>query len=68
MKAVALFLIRLYQTSWPFAGTACRFQPTCSHYTYQAIETYGLIKGGWMGIMRITRCNPWGGGGVDEVG
>ncbi|MDA1316991.1 MAG: membrane protein insertion efficiency factor YidD [bacterium] len=67
MKHIVLFLIRVYQNTWPFSGTACRFLPTCSHYTYSAIEKYGLIKGGWIGIKRISRCHPWSNNGFDEV-
>lgn len=45
----------------------CRFYPTCSHYTYQAIFKYGALKGGWMGFQRILRCNPFSQGGYDPV-
>lgn len=45
----------------------CRFYPTCSHYTYQAIFKYGALKGGWMGFTRLLRCNPWNAGGYDPV-
>lgn len=45
----------------------CRFTPTCSNYAIEAIEVHGVIKGGWLGIMRILRCNPWGGSGFDPV-
>lgn len=45
----------------------CRFYPTCSHYTYQAIFKYGALKGGWMGFRRILRCNPFSQGGYDPV-
>lgn len=48
-------------------GENCRFIPTCSEYTYQAVEKYGAIKGLWLGIKRISRCHPWGGGGVDLI-
>jgi len=67
MKVLILFLIKLYQNIWPFTGTACRFQPTCSHYTYDAIEKYGVLKGSLMGVARISRCNPWNKGGYDKV-
>jgi len=75
VKKIALFLIRLYQktlspdhgvTSF-FVGGACRFQPTCSQYTYEAIEKYGFLKGAWLGIKRIFRCHPWNKGGYDPV-
>ncbi|PIS21535.1 membrane protein insertion efficiency factor YidD [candidate division WWE3 bacterium CG_4_10_14_0_2_um_filter_42_7] len=45
----------------------CRFTPTCSEYTYQAIEKYGVLKGGFLGIKRIVRCNPFFKGGSDPL-
>jgi len=45
----------------------CRYQPNCSEYTYQAVEKYGVLKGGWMGLKRIIRCNPFSTGGYDPV-
>lgn len=45
----------------------CRFYPTCSHYGYQAIYKYGVIKGGWMAFARVLRCNPFNPGGYDPV-
>jgi hypothetical protein len=45
----------------------CRFYPSCSEYTYQAIEKYGVGKGVWMGLKRILRCHPWNPGGVDNL-
>ncbi|MDD2998428.1 MAG: membrane protein insertion efficiency factor YidD [Candidatus Riflebacteria bacterium] len=63
-----LRLIRLYQRFLsPTLGAACRFTPSCSHYTYEAIEKYGLIKGSLMGCWRICRCNPFCQGGFDPV-
>lgn len=47
--------------------SACRFRPTCSEYTYQAIERYGIICGSWLGLKRIVRCHPWNAGGWDPV-
>jgi uncharacterized protein len=68
MKYVALGLIRLYQmTLSKMMPPACRFEPSCSRYTYQAIEKYGFFKGGWMGFKRIMRCNPFNPGGYDPV-
>lgn len=68
MKYVAMAFIRLYQlTLSPLLPPACRFTPTCSHYTYQAIERFGFLKGGWLGVKRIARCHPFNPGGYDPV-
>jgi hypothetical protein len=64
-----LALIRAYQMTISRALPAgtCRFHPTCSHYGYQAIAKYGLIKGGAMAAWRILRCQPFSAGGYDPV-
>ncbi|WP_177763593.1 membrane protein insertion efficiency factor YidD [Flavobacterium sp. I3-2] len=63
-----IFLIRFYQVCIsPFTPSACRFSPTCSSYTLQALKKYGLFKGGWLGIKRIASCHPWGKSGYDPV-
>ena len=64
-----LALIRLYQKfiSPTLPANTCRFYPTCSHYGYQAIYKYGILKGGWMATWRILRCNPFNPGGYDPV-
>ena len=60
MKRLLLKLIRFYQTSIsPFFPPRCRFTPTCSQYALEAIEKYGALKGGWLAIKRICRCNPF---------
>ena len=51
----------------PLIGSNCRFQPTCSRYALEALEKHGAIKGGWLAIIRISRCHPWGGSGIDNV-
>ena len=68
MTAVTLGLIRVYQhtLSHVFAGS-CRFYPSCSQYTYEAIERYGPLRGGWLGMRRILRCHPFTRGGYDPV-
>jgi putative membrane protein insertion efficiency factor len=61
-------LIKIYQ--WvisPWLGPQCRFTPTCSNYALQAFQKYGLFKGFWLSIKRISRCHPWGGHGEDPV-
>jgi putative membrane protein insertion efficiency factor len=68
MKKIILFLIKIYQKYIsPFLGKNCRFYPTCSMYTYQAIEKYGLIKGCFLGIRRIIKCHPFHPGGYDPL-
>lgn len=63
-----IFLIRGYQyVLSPLIPPTCRYTPTCSHYTIEALQTHGLFKGGWLGIKRIASCHPWGGEGYDPV-
>jgi putative membrane protein insertion efficiency factor len=66
---VLLGLVRAYQkvVSSTLPADTCKFYPSCSHYGYQAIYKYGAIKGSWMAIKRIFRCNPWNTGGFDPV-
>lgn len=68
MKRPILALLRFYKKRIsPGLPPSCRFQPTCSEYAYEAIDKYGIIKGGRLAIWRILRCNPWGGSGWDPV-
>lgn len=68
MKRIALLAIRLYQRAISsYLPSACRYSPTCSHYTHEAVCKYGVIKGCWIGLMRLARCHPLGGKGFDPV-
>jgi putative membrane protein insertion efficiency factor len=63
-----LNLIRLYQrTISPNLGPLCRYEPSCSHYAYVAIERHGLLRGAWLSLKRLSRCRPYGGRGYDPV-
>jgi len=68
MKRIALALIRFYQKAVsPALPPNCRFVPSCSDYTYGAIEKYGVWKGSWLGLRRLVRCHPFNPGGYDPV-
>lgn len=75
MKAIAkilalpfILLIRFYQKAIsPLTPPSCRFTPTCSKYSLIAFRRYGLFKGFWLTVKRLSRCHPWGGSGYDPV-
>lgn len=63
-----VFLVRIYQTLIsPITPATCRYQPTCSHYTVEALKKHGLLRGGKLALKRIFSCHPWGGSGYDPV-
>ena len=67
-KRAILFLSRVYRRYIsPLFPPCCRFYPTCSTYAMQAVEKYGALKGGWLAVKRILRCNPFNDGGYDPV-
>jgi len=66
IQSLLINLVRVYQAAIsPFLGRNCRFYPSCSDYTIQAIQKHGSIKGSMMAIWRILRCNPFNKGGID---
>jgi uncharacterized protein len=68
MNWAVLRAIRVYQALVsPGLPPACRFEPSCSRYAYGAIERYGALRGGWLALRRLLRCQPWGGSGYDPV-
>lgn len=67
MKTLGVGAIRLYRVLFGWLPATCRFEPTCSRYTEQAIQRYGLFRGSLMGARRIARCHPWDPGGYDPV-
>jgi len=63
-----IVLIKIYQLLIsPLLPPSCRFTPTCSHYSLEALKKYGIFKGGWLSFRRIIKCHPWGGSGYDPV-
>lgn len=67
IKQIVLFLIKIYQKISALTPPRCRFYPTCSEYTKQAIIKFGLLKGGILGVKRICKCHPFNEGGYDPV-
>ena len=68
MQRAVFWAIWFYQRAIsPFLPSACRYAPTCSNYSQEAVLKHGVLKGGWMGLQRLARCNPFGGKGYDPV-
>jgi putative membrane protein insertion efficiency factor len=67
-KNILIWFVRTYQLLVsPLLGENCRFHPTCSHYMIGAIERFGVLKGTWLGLRRLSRCHPWHEGGLDPI-
>jgi putative membrane protein insertion efficiency factor len=68
VKGLFLSGIRFYQRTFSVGlGTACRYQPSCSEFGYEAIERYGAVKGSWLLVRRLARCHPFHSPGFDPV-
>ena len=68
MSKLMILFIQFYRHAIsPLFPPACRYTPTCSQYAIEALKKYGALKGGWLAVKRICRCNPWGGSGYDPV-
>lgn len=72
MKKTAILFIKTYKKAvspiiTQLFGNACRFTPTCSEYTIEALEKYGFVKGALLGLKRLSKCHPFGGYGLDPV-
>jgi putative membrane protein insertion efficiency factor len=67
-RNLCVVILRVYRAVIsPLYGDVCRYYPSCSHYALQAIQQYGVVRGIFMGTLRIARCHPWAEGGVDDV-
>lgn len=67
LSKLCILLIKIYQRATFFKNPSCRYYPSCSHYSIEAITKYGAIKGGWFALKRIGRCHPFHAGGYDPV-
>jgi hypothetical protein len=65
--SVGVGLIKAYRIVFAWLPPSCRFLPSCSHYTEEAIVKHGLLRGSWLGMKRLARCGPWTAGGYDPV-
>lgn len=68
MKYIFIAIIKFYQVAIsPYFPSSCRFEPTCSQYSVESLKRFGIFKGGWLSIKRISKCHPWHEGGYDPV-
>lgn len=68
LSSILIGFVKFYQYSIsPLLGANCRYSPTCSTYSVEAIKKHGPFKGAWLSLKRIISCNPWGGSGYDPV-
>ncbi|MEQ8908198.1 MAG: membrane protein insertion efficiency factor YidD [Vicingaceae bacterium] len=68
LSKILVFFVRVYQvTISPLLGANCRYMPSCSEYSVEALKVHGPVKGLWLAIKRISSCHPWGGHGYDPV-
>ena len=67
-RNLGVIVLRVYRAVIsPLYGDVCRYYPSCSHYSLQAVQVHGLVKGSWLTARRLIRCHPWARGGIDDI-